>query len=75
MEISEFQKLMYELYAHNDRRRGAKLPCSGWLKKLENLPKLFAEKSLKMSKKSWLSALPGYERLPISMEWILKKRL
>jgi NTP pyrophosphatase (non-canonical NTP hydrolase) len=23
MEISEFQKLMYELYAHNDRRRGS----------------------------------------------------
>jgi NTP pyrophosphatase (non-canonical NTP hydrolase) len=22
MEIAEFQKLMYELYAHNDRRRG-----------------------------------------------------
>jgi NTP pyrophosphatase (non-canonical NTP hydrolase) len=24
MEISEFQKLMYELYAHNDIRRGGK---------------------------------------------------
>jgi len=24
MEISEFQKLMQELYAHNDRRRGGK---------------------------------------------------
>lgn len=23
MEIKEFQKLMYDLYAHNDRRRGA----------------------------------------------------
>ncbi|NYT18671.1 MAG: nucleotide pyrophosphohydrolase, partial [Methanosarcinales archaeon] len=23
MEISEFQKLMYDLYAHNDKRRGA----------------------------------------------------
>ncbi|MEZ5335731.1 MAG: MazG nucleotide pyrophosphohydrolase domain-containing protein [Methanolobus sp.] len=23
MEISEFQKRMYDLYAHNDRRRGA----------------------------------------------------
>ncbi|NPE27994.1 nucleotide pyrophosphohydrolase [Methanococcoides sp. SA1] len=22
MEISEFQKLMYDLYAHNDKRRG-----------------------------------------------------
>ncbi|AAM03984.1 TPA: nucleotide pyrophosphohydrolase [Methanosarcina acetivorans] len=24
MEISKFQKLMYELYAHNDKRRGGK---------------------------------------------------
>ena len=24
MEISEFQRLMYELYAHNDRKRGGK---------------------------------------------------
>lgn len=23
MEISEFQRLMYDLYAHNDKRRGA----------------------------------------------------
>jgi NTP pyrophosphatase (non-canonical NTP hydrolase) len=23
MEITEFQKLMYDLYAHNDKRRGA----------------------------------------------------
>ncbi|MGM0771374.1 MAG: MazG nucleotide pyrophosphohydrolase domain-containing protein [Halobacteriota archaeon] len=23
MEISEFQKMMYDLYAHNDKRRGA----------------------------------------------------
>lgn len=24
MEISEFQRLMYELYTHNDRKRGGK---------------------------------------------------
>ena len=47
MEISEFQKIMYELYAHNDRRRGGKATMLSLLRKLENLPKPSAEKSQK----------------------------
>lgn len=31
MEISEFQKLMYELYAHNDIRRGGGKATMLWL--------------------------------------------
>ena len=74
MEIAEFQNLMHDLYAHNDRRRGATATMLWLVEEVGELAEAVAGMMSIISKRRLQTVLHGLVRLPIFMISILKRR-
>ncbi|WP_292467926.1 hypothetical protein [Methanolobus sp.] len=59
MEISEFQKCMYDLYAHNDRRRGAPATTLWLVEEIGELAEAIRRDEWIISRRSLQTVLPG----------------